>query len=74
MEPLCRACGAIRSIARDAKIDPSMVMRYYGNKAGLFAAAVSIDPQIPALPVEPREEIDQTLVRHCGRRTTSSPR
>ena len=56
--------ATIRSIARDAKIDPSMVMRYYGNKAGLFAAAVSIDPQLPGLPVEPREEIGRTLVRH----------
>ncbi|WP_307801200.1 TetR/AcrR family transcriptional regulator [Actinomadura violacea] len=52
--------ATIRAIARDAEIDPSMVMRYYGNKAGLFAAAVSIDP---GLPVEPREEIGRTLVR-----------
>lgn len=56
--------ATIRAIARDAKIDPSMVMRYYGNKAGLFAAAVSIDPELPGLPVEPREEIGRTLVRH----------
>ena len=56
--------ATIRSIARDANIDPSMVMRYYGSKAGLFAAAVSIDPQLPGLPVEPREEIGRTLVRH----------
>ncbi|WP_194899068.1 TetR/AcrR family transcriptional regulator [Catenulispora pinisilvae] len=56
--------ATIRAIARDANIDPSMVMRYYGNKAGLFAAAVSIDPQLPGLPVEPREEIGRTLVRH----------
>lgn len=54
----------IRAIARDAKIDPSMVMRYYGSKAGLFAAAVAIDPGLPSLPVEPREEIGRTLVRH----------
>ncbi|MFD5462834.1 TetR family transcriptional regulator [Kitasatospora sp. NPDC127059] len=56
--------ATIRAIARDAKIDPSMVMRYYGNKAGLFAAAVSIDPELPGLPVEPREAIGRTLVRH----------
>ncbi|MER7768732.1 TetR family transcriptional regulator [Kitasatospora sp. NPDC096140] len=56
--------ATIRAIARDAKIDPSMVMRYYGNKAGLFAAAVAIDPGLPGLPVEPREEIGRTLVRH----------
>lgn len=56
--------ATIRSIARDANIDPSMVMRYYGSKAGLFAAAVSIDPHLPGLPVEPREAIGRTLVRH----------
>ncbi|MFG2848807.1 TetR family transcriptional regulator [Kitasatospora sp. NPDC048296] len=56
--------ATIRAIARDAKIDPSMVMRYYGNKAGLFAEAVSIDPGLPGLSVEPREEIGRTLVRH----------
>ncbi|KUL38484.1 TetR family transcriptional regulator [Streptomyces sp. NRRL F-4489] len=56
--------ATIRAIARDAKIDPSMVMRYYGNKAGLFAAAVAVDPGLPGLPVEPREEIGRTLVRH----------
>ncbi|KAB2386129.1 TetR/AcrR family transcriptional regulator [Actinomadura montaniterrae] len=56
--------ATIRAIARDAKIDPSMVMRYYGNKAALFAAAVSIDPGLPGLPVEPREDLGRTLVRH----------
>ncbi|MFG2597815.1 TetR family transcriptional regulator [Streptomyces sp. NPDC048462] len=56
--------ATIRAIARDAKIDPSMVMRYYGNKAGLFAEAVAIDPGLPDLPVEPGETIGRTLVRH----------
>ena len=39
--------ATIRAIARDANIDPSMVMRYYGNKEGLFAAAVAIDLKLP---------------------------
>ncbi|NYI65977.1 TetR/AcrR family transcriptional regulator [Spelaeicoccus albus] len=56
--------ATIRAIARDAKIDPSMVMRYYGNKAGLFTSAVAIDPGLPGLPVEPREALGRTLVRH----------
>ncbi|MER6303526.1 TetR family transcriptional regulator [Kitasatospora sp. NPDC001539] len=55
--------ATIRAIARDAKIDPSMVMRYYGNKAGLFAAAVAVDPGLPGLPLEPREEVGRALVR-----------
>ena len=56
--------ATIRAIARDARIDPSMVMRYYGNKADLFAAAVSIDPGLPGLTLEPRETIGRTLVSH----------
>lgn len=56
--------ATIRAIACDANIDPSMVMRYYGNKAGLFAAAVAIDPGLPGLPLEPRDRIGRTLVRH----------
>ncbi|GLW70541.1 TetR family transcriptional regulator [Kitasatospora phosalacinea] len=56
--------ATIRAIARDARIDPSMVMRYYGNKAGLFAAAVAIGPDLPGLAVEPREEIGRAMARH----------
>ncbi|MDI3408861.1 TetR/AcrR family transcriptional regulator [Streptomyces cavernicola] len=39
--------ATIRAIAQDAGIDPSMVMRYYGNKEGLFAAAAEIDLRMP---------------------------
>ncbi|MGW0564206.1 TetR/AcrR family transcriptional regulator [Streptomyces sp. NPDC003016] len=41
--------ATIRAIARDAGIDPSMVMRYYGNKEGLFAAASEFDLRLPDL-------------------------
>lgn len=56
--------ATIRAIARDAGIDPSMVMRYYGNKEGLFAAAVSIDLRMPDMAAVPREEVGWTLVAH----------
>ena len=56
--------ATIRAIARDARIDPSLVMRYYGNKAGLFAAAVAIDPGLPGLTFDSREDMGRTLVRH----------
>ncbi|MGA4539308.1 TetR family transcriptional regulator [Uniformispora flossi] len=56
--------ATIRAIARDATIDPSMVMRYYGSKADLFVAAVAIDPRLPSLPVEPHDTIGRTLARH----------
>ena len=35
--------ATIRAIATDADIDPSMGMRYFGSKDGLFAAAASFD-------------------------------
>lgn len=56
--------ATIRAIARDAGIDPSMVMRYYGNKEGLFAAAVEFDLRLPDLAGVPHERVGQVLVRH----------
>ncbi|MCD9872299.1 TetR/AcrR family transcriptional regulator [Streptomyces guryensis] len=56
--------ATIRAIARDADIDPSMVMRYYGNKEGLFAAAVSIDLKMPDVAALPRDEVGRALVAH----------
>jgi AcrR family transcriptional regulator len=41
--------ATIRAIAADAGIDPSMVMRYFGSKDQLFAAAADFDLQIPDL-------------------------
>ncbi|MEV5274272.1 TetR family transcriptional regulator [Streptomyces werraensis] len=56
--------ATIRAIAQQAKIDPSMVMRYYGNKEGLFAAAVAIDLKLPDPASLPRDEAGRALVTH----------
>ncbi|MFD9000363.1 TetR family transcriptional regulator [Streptomyces sp. NPDC059582] len=56
--------ATIRAIAKDADIDPSMVMRYFGNKEGLFAAAVSVDLKLPDLDALPRDEAGRVLVTH----------
>ncbi|MFE0443105.1 TetR/AcrR family transcriptional regulator [Streptomyces fungicidicus] len=57
--------ATIRAIARDAKIDPSMVMRYYRNKEGLFAAAVAIDLRLPNLSgAHSRQDAGRILVEH----------
>jgi AcrR family transcriptional regulator len=56
--------ATIRAIAADAGIDPSMVMRYYGSKDGLFAAAVDIALRLPALEDLPPGRRGETLVRH----------
>nr|MDT0524435.1 TetR family transcriptional regulator [Streptomyces sp. DSM 41633] len=56
--------ATIRAIAADAAIDPSMVMRYYGNKERLFAAAAEFDLELPDLTRVPREEVGAALAAH----------
>jgi AcrR family transcriptional regulator len=56
--------ATIRAIAKDAHIDPSMVMRYYGNKEGLFAAAVSVDLELPDVGALRRQDVGEVLVKH----------
>lgn len=56
--------ATIRAIAREAGIDPSMVMRYYGSKEGLFAAASEFDLRLPDLADVPRGEVGRALVGH----------
>ena len=54
----------IRDIARRATIDPSMVMRYFGSKDELFAAAATFDLRLPDFNAVAREQIGSMLVRH----------
>jgi AcrR family transcriptional regulator len=56
--------ATIRAIAGDANIDPSMVMRYFGNKDQLFAAAADFDLQIPDLSDVERDQLGARLVTH----------
>ena len=56
--------ATIRAIAADAVIDPSMVMRYYGNKERLFAAAAEFDLRLPELSGVPVERLAVVLVGH----------
>lgn len=60
--------ATIRAIAASAGIDPSMVMRYYGNKEKLFAAAAEFDLQLPDLSSLAREQVGPALVEHFLRR------
>jgi AcrR family transcriptional regulator len=60
--------ATIRAIASDAGIDPAMVMRYYGNKEKLFAAAAEFDLELPDLTAIPRSRLGVTLVEHFLRR------
>lgn len=56
--------ATIRAIAADAGIDPAMVMRYFGNKEGLFAAAAEFDLELPDLAQVPADEIGTALAAH----------
>jgi AcrR family transcriptional regulator len=54
----------IRLVAQDAEVDPAMVMRYFGSKDGLFAAASDFELRIPDLRDRPRAKIGEALVAH----------
>lgn len=54
----------IRAVAAAAGIDPSMVMRYYSSKEGLFAAAVDVDLQLPSASRWPSDRIGDMVARH----------
>ena len=56
--------ATIRSIAAAAGIDPAMVMRYYGNKEGLFAAAAEFDLRLPDLSALAHSALGAALVGH----------
>jgi AcrR family transcriptional regulator len=62
------ACGyqgaTIRAIASSAGVDPALVMRYFGNKEGLFAAAANFDLRLPDLGALPRDRVGTALVEH----------
>lgn len=58
----------LRAIGAEASIDPSMVVRYFGSKEGLFAAAVDVDLQLPVLAEIPAAEHGLVLTRHFLRR------
>ena len=56
--------ATIRAIAAAARIDPSMVMRYYGSKEGLFAAAAEFELRLPDFSGVPRAEVGARAVEY----------
>lgn len=55
--------ATIRAIAAEAGIDASMVMRYFGDKAGLFRAAAVDDLRIAALRAHGPADLAEKLTR-----------
>src|SRR5215218_7433521 len=56
--------ASIRAVARDVGVDAALVVRYFGSKPGLFAAATDIALHIPDLTGAPAAEHGERLVRH----------
>ena len=56
--------ASLRAVARDVGVDAALVVRYFGSKPGLFAAATDIDLRIPDLTDAPSSEHGQRLVEH----------
>lgn len=54
----------IRSVARTAGVDASMVMRYFESKAGLFTAAATASLKSPDISPVPPPDRGAALVRH----------
>ncbi|WP_369382769.1 TetR/AcrR family transcriptional regulator [Streptomyces sp. cg36] len=63
----------IRAVAADAGIDPSMVMRYFGNKEQLFDTALAIDLRLPALTEVEPAALAGVMVRHFLDRWEGDP-
>jgi AcrR family transcriptional regulator len=56
--------ASIRAVARDVGVDAALVVRYFGSKPGLFAAAIDLDLRIPDLTGTPTGEHGERLVEH----------
>jgi AcrR family transcriptional regulator len=56
--------ASVRAIARDVGVDAALVVRYFGSKPGLFAAATDVDLRIPDLTGVPADEHGARLVEH----------
>lgn len=63
--------ATIRAIAADAGIDAALVMRYFGNKEGLFSAAAEFDLRLPDLSAIPDAGLGAALAAHFIQRWDS---
>lgn len=63
----------IRTVATEADADPALVMRYFGSKDGLFAAASAFDLRLPDLSAVAHDRFGETLIRHFLARWEDDP-
>lgn len=55
--------ATVRTIAEMARIHPSMVMRYYASKEGLFTASSQFDLHLPDLSSVAPDQLGEFIVR-----------
>ncbi len=56
--------ASVRLIGGMAQIDPAMIIRYFGNKEGLFLAAVDVDLELPDLEAVAKGRRGRALIEH----------
>ncbi len=54
----------VREVAERARIDPAMVIRYFGSKDGLFAEAASVKLELPSSADICPADIGRTVAEH----------
>lgn len=54
----------VRAVAAQASIHPSLVMRYFVSKEGLFAASMHFNLHLPDLTLVPKARRGETLAKH----------
>ena len=54
----------VRAIAERASIDPSMIIRYFGGKDGLFSLASKVELGLPAIDPAAPVPVGEMLVGH----------
>lgn len=52
----------LRAVAADVGVDPALVIRYFGSKQDLFAAAAEFTIEFPDLAAMPPDRLAETLV------------
>jgi AcrR family transcriptional regulator len=64
--------ASVRAIAADAGVAPNLITRYFGGKAGLFAAATSLDIDVRGVLAGPVERLGAVIARNVVRRWESA--
>jgi AcrR family transcriptional regulator len=63
---------SVRAVAAEAGVAPNLITRYFGGKAELFAAATTVDLQVPAVLAGPPEELGGRIARRVVERWESA--